>query len=126
MTKRFEGTLSKDAPTELHFFWDDLPGEGEPGPALSQAAAYAAGLTAPAAAKVANTDPAQWAAESFSLAKRDAYSGPIGKSPQPPSSSGTSSYLITTAYYNKAMADARSRIALAGARLAKLLNENLK
>jgi hypothetical protein len=40
--------------------------------------------------------------------------------------SGTSSYLITTAYYNKAMADARSRIALAGARLAKLLNENLK
>ena len=126
MTKMFEGTLSKDAPTELHFFWDDLPGEGEPGPALPQAAAYAVSLPSPAAAEVANTDPARWAAESFALAKRDAYSSPIGRSPQPPASSGTSSYLITTAYYNKAMADARSRIALAGARLAKLLNENLK
>jgi hypothetical protein len=126
MTKTFEGTLSKDAPTELHFFWDDLPGEGEPGAALPQAAAYAAGLPSPAAAEVAVTDPARWAAESFSLAKRDAYSGPIGKGPQPPASSGASSYLITTAYYDTAMTDARSRIALAGARLAKLLNENLK
>jgi len=126
MTKRFEGTLSESAPTNLHFFWDDLPGEAQPGPALPQAAAYAARLPSPAAAEVAITDPARWAAESFSLAKRDAYSVPIGKSPQPPASGGTSSYLITTAYYNKAMTDARSRIALAGARLAKLLNENLK
>ena len=126
MTKTFEGSLSKNAPTELHLSWDDLPGEGEPGPALAQAAAYAAGLPSPPAAEVAYTDPARWAAESFALAKRDVYSAPIGKSPQPPASSGTSSYLITTGYYNKAMADARSRVALAGARLAKLLNENLK
>jgi hypothetical protein len=33
---------------------------------------------------------------------------------------------MTTAYYNRAMKDAKSQIALAGARLAKLLNENLK
>ena len=34
-------------------------------------------------------------------------------------------YVITEAYYNAAMQDAKDRIALAGARLAKLLNENL-
>jgi hypothetical protein len=37
-----------------------------------------------------------------------------------------SSYLITDAYYQKAMQDAKDRIALAGARLAKLLDDNLK
>ena len=31
MKKEFEGTVSKSAPQELHAFWDDLPGEGEPG-----------------------------------------------------------------------------------------------
>jgi len=126
MKKMFEGTLSQSAPSELHAFWDDLPGEGKPGPALPQAAAFAAGLPSAPAAQVANTDPTQWAAESFSMSKRDAYAAPIGKSPRPPASTGFTSYLITTAYYNKAMTDAKGRIALAGARLAKLLNENLK
>ena len=35
------------------------------------------------------------------------------------------SYTITQAYYDTAMQDAKARIALAVARLAKLLNENL-
>jgi hypothetical protein len=123
MNKAFEGTLSKSAPTELHAFWDDLPGEGQPAPALPQAAAYGKSLSQAAAAKVAITDPAKWAAESLALAKKDAYAAPIGNSPKP---AGGTSYLITTAYYDEAMLDAKSRIALAGARLAKLLNENLK
>jgi hypothetical protein len=129
MRKSFEGTLSQTAPSELHAFWDSLPGEGQPGPALPQAAAFAVALPPAKAGKVADTDPAHWAAESFKLAKSHAYSAPIGKSPQPAPSSSTpsfSSYLITTAYYNKAMGDAKGRVALAGARLAKLLNENLK
>jgi hypothetical protein len=58
------------------------------------------------------------------MAKKDAYAPPIGKGPKPATSN--SSYLITTAYYNQAMSDAQNRVALAGARLAKLLNENLK
>ena len=45
----------------------------------------------------------------------------------PAPATGTSkSYLMTTAYYNKALSDAKARIALAGARLAKLIEDNLK
>ena len=123
MKKQFEGTLSKSAPTELHAFWDDLPGEGQPAPALPLAATFAAALAA-AQTGVSDTDPADWAAESLKLAKKDAYKmPPIGKSPKPASGSG---YAISQAYYNRALKDAKNRIALAGARLAKLLNENLQ
>jgi hypothetical protein len=123
MKKTFEGTLSTSAPTELHAFWDDLPGEGQPAPALPFAAAYGKSLSQAAATKVAITDPAKWAAESLALAKKDAYAAPIGNSPKP---AGGSAYLITMVYYDTAMQDAKNRIALAGARLAKLLDENLK
>jgi hypothetical protein len=123
MKKAFEGTLSKSAPDELHAFWDSLPGEGQPAPALAQAAAYGNSLAPAAKTKIAVTNPAKWAAESLALAKRDAYAAPIGASPKPV---GGTSYLITTTYYNKAVRDAKNRVALAGARLAKLLNENLK
>lgn len=121
MKKQFEGTLSKSAPSELHAFWDDLPGEGPPGPALPFAAAFAKALPA-AQVGVSDTDPNNWSMESLMLAQKDAYQTPIGKGPTPPSGS---SYAITQGYYDTAMQDAKDRIALAGARLAKLLNENL-
>lgn len=126
MKKEFEGTQSKSAPTELHAFWDDLPGEGQPAPAITDAITFAQSVTAASDSKAADSDPADWAAESFSLAKTDAYRSPIGKSPKPAASTNSSSYLISTAYYNRAMSDAKNRISLAGARLAILLNENLK
>jgi hypothetical protein len=122
MEKEFEGTLSKSAPSELHAFWDDLPGEGQPASALPVAIAQK--LPQAAGNEVKDITPSDWAAESLAMAKKDAYAPPIGKSPKPVT--GNSSYLITTAYYNKAMNDAQSRVTLAGARLAKLLNENLK
>lgn len=166
MEKQFEGTLSKSAPRELHAFWDDLPGEGDPASALPLAAAFAKSLGDAPASKLTDTDPSDWATESFGLAKSDAYISPIGKSPQPSAASSktgssktgssktkshtkpqpvafvspqstaakasankstsTSSFLITQAYYDQAMKGAQDRVALAGARLAKLLNENLK
>jgi len=124
MEKQFEGALSKTPPRELHAFWDDLPGEGQPAPALPLAATFAKAL-APAAQKdVSDTSPADWATESLALAKKDAYRmPPIGAGPKPETGS---SYAITQDYYNTAMQDAKDRIALAGARLAKLLNENLQ
>ncbi len=125
MKKTFEGTLSKNYPDNLHAFWDELPGQGDPAPALHQAAAFARLLAAAPASSVSDIDPADWAAESFAKAKSDAYRSPIGASPEP--TTGTSkSYLVTTVYYNKALTDAKARIALAGARLAKLIEENLK
>jgi hypothetical protein len=123
MKKQFEGTLSKTAPSELHAFWDDLPGEGQPGPALPFAETFAKTLTAAGSTAVAETDPMKWAGESFDLAKKDVYKSPIGKSPT--SQPSGAAYAITQAYYDTALQDAKVRIALAGDRLAKLLNENL-
>lgn len=119
----FEGTLSNSAPSELHAFWDDLPGEGEPAPALPQAEAFANGLTAASGSAVNDTNPAHWATESFNMARSDAYRSPIGTGPKPTTGS---SYAMTQPYYDAALKDAKNRIALAGARLAKLLNDNLK
>jgi hypothetical protein len=121
MKKQFEGTLSKTAPAELHAFWDDLPGEGEPAPAVPLAVTFAKALPA-AQGDISDTDPDDWAKESLTIAEKDVYSAPIGKGLAP---AGGSSYAITQAYYDTAMQDAKVRIALAGARLAKLLNENL-
>jgi|SRR5208283_4714717 len=45
MKKKFEGTVSKSAPQELHAFWDDLPGEGNPVSALPGAAAFGKGAS---------------------------------------------------------------------------------
>ena len=56
------------------------------------------------------------------MAKKDAYKQPIGPGLKTDNGAG---YMITQAYYDKALKDAKARIALAGARLAKLLNENL-
>ncbi len=123
MEKQFEGTLSKDSPRELHAFWDDLPGEGDPARALPFAETFAKSVPAAADKDVSDKDPADWATESLNLAKQDAYRNPpIGKSPTLASGA---SYLITQDYYDNAMQDAQARIALAGARLAKLLSENL-
>lgn len=126
MKKEFEGTQSKSAPTELHAFWDDLLGEGQPAPAIPDAITFAQSLTAASDSQAADSDPADWAAESFALAKTDAYRAPIGKGPKPATTTNSSAYLISTAYYNRAMSDAKGRVSLAGARLAALLNQNLK
>ena len=127
MKKQFEGTHSKSAPNELHAFWDDLPGEGQPADVLPDAVTFAKDLPAVDSSQLNDTDPGGWAAESLALAKSHAYHAPIGKDLQPSGSTGSSSgYLISTTYFNQAFSDAHDRIALAGARLAKLLNENLK
>lgn len=136
MEKQFEGTLSKNPPRELHAFWDDLPGEGEPAAALPNAANFAQPLPSAAADKEGDADPGDWVNESLTIAQSDAYASPIGKGPVPAASSSArsrspkrsagTSYVITKAYYDQAMKDAQDRIALAGARLAKLLNENLQ
>jgi S1/P1 Nuclease len=124
MQRLFEGAVAKSAPRELHAFWDDLPGEGEPAAALKTATSFAKALAAAPPAQTADSMPAHWAAESLALAKKDAYAAPIGSGPRP--QSGRASYVITQAYYNQALQDAKDRIALAGSRLAKLLNDNLR
>jgi hypothetical protein len=131
MEQKFKCPPSKSTPRELHAFWDDLPGSCPPDTGLATAAAFAKALplllsnpTAPGAGKVADTDPNNWASDSMSLARKDTYVDPIGEGLQP--EDGSKGFLISQAYYDQGMKDAKNQVALAGARLAKLLNENLK
>jgi hypothetical protein len=131
MQQTFKCAPSKSTPRELHAFWDDLPGSCPADTGLPVAVTFAKNLPLlldgaglPGADKVADADPADWAQDSLAVAMKDAYAKPIGVGLQP--EDGSSGFLITQAYYDQAMLDAKDRIALAGARLAKLLNENLK
>jgi S1/P1 Nuclease len=124
MQTQFKGSLGKSAPSELDAFWDDLPGEGDPGPVSPVAETFAKMLSPAAKTAVADTDPSHWAAESLTLAKVDGYKmPPLGPGLTP---NNASSYAIPQGYFDAAMKDGKDRVALAGARLAKLLNDNLR
>ncbi len=125
LVTKFEAPLPQGAkpgdPTNLHAFWDDLPGESNAG--LKAAVDFANGLAAANASDVLVTDPAAWAATSFNLAKTAGYVTPIGPGNTPKAGG---KFMMTDKYYATALADAKTQVALAGARLAKLLNEGLK
>ncbi len=107
-------------PSELHAFWDDLPGVADQ-METKKAADYADTLAVADAAMAKIADPAAWAKESHGMAVKDAYATPIG-----PALGAPTPYVITDEYYNTAAADAKIRIALAGARLANLLTKALQ
>lgn len=99
---------------ELHFYWDDILGtDRTAGAALAEAARL------PAASRTAAdiADESVWIRESFDAAQRYAYAAPIGDGPGP--------YSLDTHYREAALAEARERVALAGVRLANLINSTL-
>ena len=99
----------------LHGFWDGLPGDS----AFPVDAIKAAKLLAPANKTLAaNLATKVWIDESFDLAKKFVYVTPIGV--------GTGPFTITPAYEKTARKIANQRVALAGARLGKILNQELK
>jgi hypothetical protein len=100
----------------LHAFWDNLLGT-EKSPAA--AAEAARGLAAPDPTVVSKGDAAVWVAEGFRFAKTAVYV-------DPPIGPGLGPSTITPAYQSAGQALAKQRIALAGARLGKILNEELK
>lgn len=103
----------------LHSFWDDLPGtERKLDAAIAPAMAYGRSLLAAPAASANNLTTAVWITESFNAAKSKVYRTPIG--------AGVGPFTITPAYRTAASKLARQRVALAGARLAKILNKDLK
>lgn len=107
------GTL--DACPALHAFWDGAVGNtGD----AAEAADFAGTLKAadPGAAK--NPDVADWTQESFALAKDRVYVSPIrpGRGPS----------TMSSEYRTNAASLARDQISLAGARLAEIVNRNLK
>jgi hypothetical protein len=98
---------------ELHAFWDGLlgPTNASPGDAIDAAADL---RTVDAGA----TDEKDWIQESFEIAKQSVYAPPIRD--------GDGPYKLTQAYQSRAHRIANQRIALAGARIAAVLNEAFK
>ena len=100
---------------ELHAFWDTVLGTGK---LAATAIAAADKLPAAPAAGAAVADDQVWITESFQAAKQFVYAPPVGP--------GAGPYTLNAAYKSRAKAEAKSRIELAGIRLAHLINANLK
>jgi hypothetical protein len=100
---------------ELHAFWDDALGTGDK---VSAAIAAARRLPSPDPMDAKKSDEATWVQESFEAAQNVVYTAPIGV--------GNGPFTIDEPYRNKARTEAEKRAALAAARLANLLNNELK
>jgi hypothetical protein len=101
--------------SQLHGFWDGLFGNGkDPQDAINSFSV----LPTPDPQLAAIADEAVWIEESFAIAKASVYAPPIGV--------GAGPFPITQAYQTDAFKIAQARVALAGARLANLLNDALR
>jgi len=100
---------------ELHAFWDGLLG---PSNNLNTVVKAARKLPKANGGLAGKHDEKDWVAESFQEAQTIVYSAPIGP--------GDGPFTLTTAYKKQAGKLAKQRIALAGTRLARLLNDELK
>jgi hypothetical protein len=98
----------------LHAFWDDALGKSE---SVLGAIKAAAQLDDAPASGAAIANPQAWIVESFELAKSTVYQ-PIGD--------GKGPFTLSDDYKDDAKTIAEERVALAGARLANLLNAFLK
>ena len=100
---------------ELHAFWDDVPGtEKNPMVAIRRAAR----LPQPDGHVSAVDDERQWIHESFLIAQNSVYIAPIGD--------GRGPWRIDGPYRSIAHRITGDRLALAGYRLARVLNEALR
>jgi hypothetical protein len=104
-------------PPELHAFFDDLVGSGYAVAPVEAAAAALPALTKAEAKKAAIRDETVWIAEGVELAQSAAYVSPIGV--------GDGPFTVDAKYQIASEKLAKRRIALAGVRLANLLNDAL-
>ncbi|HKI26710.1 MAG TPA: S1/P1 nuclease [Candidatus Sulfotelmatobacter sp.] len=117
--------LFGDAAPNLHSYWDELPGYdckfcNDRVQCVNRAIVLGRSLS-PAPAKAArNLDTAAWVRESSDLARARVYQDPIGTGDQP------STIVPGSPYETQSYKLARERVALAGARLAEVLNQELK
>jgi hypothetical protein len=106
---------AKPCKNELHAYWDDILGTGK---SPTAAIAKAGALPAPDPALAAVSDESQWVQESFHIAEQSVYASPIGI--------GAGPFTTNAAYKSAAITVADQQIALAGARLASLINTALR
>jgi hypothetical protein len=104
-----------DPSKELHAFWDGLPGDSS---VVADVITYGKSLAAADPVLAQKDDASDWVNESFDIAQKVVYSAPIG--------SGNGPFAVTADYKDNAKKIADQRVALAGERLAKIINEELK
>jgi hypothetical protein len=97
---------------DLHAFWDSITGSSYD---TDKVSAAALALTEPDRRAARILDPAIWLTEGAELARQAVYVSPIGV--------GDGPFAVDAAYQRSALALARRRIALAGQRLAAVLEE---
>lgn len=117
--------LFGDATTNLHAYWDDLPGAdckfcNDKMQCVNRAIVLGKTLTSPNPKAAHNTDTVAWVRESFEYARTVVYRDPIGVADQP------FTIVPESVYERQASRLARGRVALAGARMAQVLNTELK
>ncbi len=101
---------------ELHAFWDDLLGTNNDLKTVVKAARKLQAAGPPLAAK---SDEKDWIAESFMESQQTVYASPIA--------AGNGPFTLTASYKKKNAGKlAKVRVELAEARLANLLNTELK
>jgi hypothetical protein len=117
--------LLGDASSNLHSYWDDLPGSdcqfcAKKIHCVDRAVVLGKILPGVALKSAHETKTSVWVHESFEAARTVVYQEPIGKA------EGPYTILPRAAYEERAERLADARIALAGARLAQVLNHELK
>ena len=109
------GVKLKGNPNNLHSFWDDSLGNSNSPKAVQQIADALKPAPVNAASDLEVKD---WIDESFGAKSKVYANPPIGK--------GTGPFTTTLEYKKNTGSLAKKRIALAGARLARILNQELK
>jgi hypothetical protein len=114
--KQLAPVAKKKSPRHnLHSFWDAAAGKNA---SLATVIDYARSLPPANFEQAADLNANDWIEESFELSKNKVYSGPIGKSDGP--------FTIDQPYKDMAKSIADERVELGGARLANVLNNELK
>jgi len=99
----------------LHAFWDGLLGtSSDPSVAIQ----VGQSLAAANAAQAANLNVSDWIQDGLRVARRDVYRFPVGP--------GAGPFTLNQQYRSAARRLAGERVALAGARLARILNNELR
>jgi hypothetical protein len=102
------------SPGRLHGFWDSCLGSLS----CAQAFKFAGSLSPADPSRVVDLSAGDWARESFELARQQVYVYPVRW--------GNGPFALTESYRRNAFLLASKRVALAGERLALLLNRELK
>ena len=100
---------------DLRAFWNTILG---PETSVIAAERLADTLADPPAADAAVLDQAIWVRDELDIAKKEVYISPIG--------AGAGPFTVTANYRSRTRLVARQQVALAGARLANILNAELK